>query len=319
MPPFSARSVPVLMKLPSPSVGSSVSVPPLTLAVITPAFLITVWLRPMLPWPCTVWPLPKVITFEPLSAKRRVLPAFSVIVPVPLKVALFVPCRRKSESVPIVMPPLLTIIPEKYVVWLSASTTVPVFVMAPLLTPSSHPLLARTICPPEAVLSVPPLRTVPLVILTVPLLIALSVPLLTKLPPVKLIVPLSARMTPPLVPPDVTVSAEPVLISNTAFGSGVPASNASVWIESLPTSCVMVFVPVTVMITSLPCGGGPSGVQFVGNVQRPLVSFAQVIVCAGAPMEASASASAVSLRFDLDANAMKSPDACSLSAPTGAA
>ena len=117
------------------------------------------------------------------------------------------------------------------------------------------------------------------------------------------------------MPPFVTVNEEPVLTSSKAFASGVPASNANVRMESLPRLCVIVFAPVTVMITSSPGSGGPRGVQLIGNVQSPLVSLAHVIVCAGAPIDASANASAVSLRFDLDASAMKAPDACSLITP----
>ena len=149
---------------------------------------------------------------------------------------------------------------------MSASVTVPVFVMAPCVAPSSNALFAITIWPPDAVVSVPPLSVV-LLRLTVPLLIALKVPLLSSVPPENVIVPLSARIVPPLAPPDVTVSDEPVLISRTAVGSGVDASKLSVLIESLPRLCVMVFTPVTVMTTSPPCAGGPNGDQFVGSVQ----------------------------------------------------
>ncbi len=47
VPPFCARSVPVLRKLPVPSTGSRFKLPPS--AAMTPALTILVWLMPMLP------------------------------------------------------------------------------------------------------------------------------------------------------------------------------------------------------------------------------------------------------------------------------
>ena len=141
MPPFSARSVPVLMKLPSPSVGSSVSVPPLTLAVMRPAFLIVVWLRPMLPWPWMVLPAVLTSVALPVSENSRELPATSLVVPLLASVSVVLaPAMRRSASVPMVSVLSLTV-PAAYTVWLSPTATLPVSEMGPCVLPSMKELL----------------------------------------------------------------------------------------------------------------------------------------------------------------------------------
>ncbi len=241
----------------------------------------------------------------PLSAKIRELPSVSVIVPVPPMFALLAPWTRKSALPPTVIAPLLISDPAKYEVWPPLVLIVPALVIAPLVEPSRKAPFARTTCPPDAVDKVPP-RNVALPNDTVPPLIALIVPRLASTPPLNVMLPLSARITLPLVPPLLTVSDEPPVTSNVASAFGAAALKASVLIASLPTSCVMVFMPVTTIVTSLFESGSPSGDQLIGSDQLPLMSIAQLIGAASAPMEASASARAVRWN-DEDANAMESP------------
>ena len=76
--------------------------PPLTLAVIRPAFLMTVSLRPMLPWPWMVLPAVLTSVAVPVSENNRELPATSVVVPLLASVSVVpVPAMRRSAFVPI--------------------------------------------------------------------------------------------------------------------------------------------------------------------------------------------------------------------------